>query len=133
MPFGGAGHLIDQIIHTARSQALFGIIPTKTYRLLPVFVPSIIYTILFHQWLSQIVITGLEPATPRWVSQHSNHTATPTCFKVELGELFYSHFCKLRPVIFFCLTAAPKHNFGCCCLTTFDPLPIKLAELMKEY
>ena len=58
--------------------------PTKTYRLLPVFVPLIIHNLTraayspngFHK-LSR---PGLEPATHRWESQHSNHAATPTCF-----------------------------------------------------
>ena len=111
MPFGGAGHLSDQIFHAPRSQAwhyaaelrtlsvtypLCGsaltdttdnpseMCPLKTYRLLPVFVPLIIHNLTraayspngFHK-LSR---PGLEPATPRWESQHSNHAATPTCF-----------------------------------------------------
>ena len=28
----------------------------------------------------------LEPATPRWEIQHSNHAATPTCLERQLGD-----------------------------------------------
>ena len=102
MPFGEAGHLSDLIFHAPRSQALAlcrtlsvtyplcgsaltGIwyMPTKTYILLPVFVPSIIHNLTraayspngFHK----LSWPGLKPATPRWECQHSNHADNPTC------------------------------------------------------
>ena len=56
---------------------------------MPVFVPLIIRNLTraayspngFHK-LSR---PGLEPATPRWESQHSNLAATPTCFSMHLA------------------------------------------------
>ena len=45
---------------------------------------------------------GLEPATPRWESQHSNHAATPTCFVYVLARSTNGQF----PVSYFGYAAA---------------------------
>ena len=51
-------------------------VPTLTYRL---FVPPIIHNLTrgtyFPPWHSQVVMTGLKLATPRWENQLTNHTA----------------------------------------------------------
>ena len=58
--------------------------PTKTYRLLPIFVPLIIHNLTSAAYspngFHKLSWPGLELATPRWESQHSNHAATLTCY-----------------------------------------------------
>ena len=39
---------------------------------------------IFPQWPLQVVMTGSEPATSRWESQHSDHVSNPTRFLQRL-------------------------------------------------
>ena len=130
MPFGGAGHLGDQIWHTPWSQALsypaelrtlsvayplYGLALTNTAdyqsEMCPLKVTDFclflyhwLYTILHGLLIPQMAFTschyGFEPATPRWESQHSNHTATPCSLNFKLAACrFRKHYVRTRYIL----------------------------------